>query len=86
MLDKTLVLSIICNKYGNKDEKWFKQEEQIEIFTILGLIKIQKSTKWIYDYFIDKYGWRKQSIIWIEKYRWNKELFHWRNTPKWIDE
>ena len=40
MLDKTLVLSIICNKYGNKDEKWFKQEEQIEIFTILGLIKI----------------------------------------------
>ena len=40
MLDKTLVLSIICNKYGSKDEKWFKQEEQIETFTILGLIKI----------------------------------------------
>ena len=40
MLDKTLVLSIVFNKYGSKDEKWFKQEEQIEIFTILGLIKI----------------------------------------------
>ena len=32
-------LPIICSKFGNEDEKIFKEEELIEIFKILGLIK-----------------------------------------------
>ena len=39
LLEKTLVLSIICSKYKNKDEKLFKEEESIEISKILSLIK-----------------------------------------------
>ena len=35
LLDKTLVISIICSKYKNEDEKIFKEEKSIEI---LGLI------------------------------------------------
>ena len=38
MFDKTLVLSIVCDKCGSKDEKIFK-EESIEILKVLGLIK-----------------------------------------------
>ena len=34
-----LVLSIICSKCKNDDEKLFKEEESIEILKILGLIK-----------------------------------------------
>ena len=37
--EKTLVLSIICCKCNNEDEKLFKEEESIEIFKILGLIE-----------------------------------------------
>ena len=36
---KTLVLSIICSKCENDNEKIFKEEEPIEILKILGLIK-----------------------------------------------
>ena len=36
---KTLVLSIICSKYKNEDEKIFKEEESIEILKILDLIE-----------------------------------------------
>ena len=39
IFEKTLILSIICNKCGNKDEKSFKEEESIKILKILGLIK-----------------------------------------------
>ena len=39
LLDKTLVLSIICNKCKNEDEKFFKEEESIEMLKILGLIE-----------------------------------------------
>ena len=39
IFEKTLVLTIICSKYENKDEKIFKKEESIEILKILGLIK-----------------------------------------------
>ena len=39
IFDKTLVLSIICEKRGNKDEKIFKEEEWIEILKILCLIR-----------------------------------------------
>ena len=35
LLDKTLVISIICSRSKNEDEKTFKEEESIEI---LGLI------------------------------------------------
>ena len=35
IFDKTLVLSIICNKGGSNDEKIFKEEESIEILKIL---------------------------------------------------
>ena len=36
---KTLVLSTICSKYKNEDEKIFKEEESIEILKILRLIE-----------------------------------------------
>ena len=36
---KTLVLSIICSKCKNQDEKIFKKEESIEMLEILGLLK-----------------------------------------------
>ena len=39
LLEKTLVLSIICSKCENEDEKIFKEEESIEILKILGLIE-----------------------------------------------
>ena len=39
ILKKELVLSIICSKCKNKDEKIFKEEESIEILKILGLIE-----------------------------------------------
>ena len=38
LLEKTLVLSIICGKCENRDEKIFKEEESIEILKIFGLI------------------------------------------------
>ena len=38
LLEKTLVLSIICSKCKNEDEKIFK-EDSIEILKILGLIE-----------------------------------------------
>ena len=37
--DKTLVLSVICDKCGTKNEKIFKEEEETEILKILDLIK-----------------------------------------------
>ena len=40
ILEKALVLSIICNKWINEDEKIFKEEESIEILKIPGLIEI----------------------------------------------
>ena len=39
LLEKTLVLSIICSKSKNENEKLFKEEEPIEILKILGLIE-----------------------------------------------
>ena len=36
---KTLVLSTICSKCGNEDDKIFKKEESIELLKILGLFK-----------------------------------------------
>ena len=38
LLEKTLVLSIICSKCINEDEKISKEEDSIEIIKILGLI------------------------------------------------
>ena len=38
LLEKTLVLSIICSKCKNEDEKLLKEEESIEILKTLGLI------------------------------------------------
>ena len=38
LLEKTLVLSIICSKCKNEDEKLF-EKESIKIFKILGLIE-----------------------------------------------
>ena len=38
LLEKTLVLSIICSKCKNEDEKTFKEEESIKISKIIGLI------------------------------------------------
>ena len=40
ILEKTLVLCIVCSKCKNDDEKIFKEEEEsIEILKILGLIE-----------------------------------------------
>ena len=38
-LKKKLVLSIVCSKCNNEDEKIFKEEESIEILKILFLIE-----------------------------------------------
>ena len=38
LLEKTLVLSIICSKCKDEDEKIFKEEDSIEILKILDLI------------------------------------------------
>ena len=42
MFQKTLVLPIICDKCGCNDETIFKEEQQIEILKIIGLINIMK--------------------------------------------
>ena len=39
LLEKILVLSIICSKCKNGDEKILKEEESIEILKIIGLIE-----------------------------------------------
>ena len=39
IFEKTLVLSIICSKCKNEDEKIFKEEELIKILKIFGLIE-----------------------------------------------
>ena len=39
LLEKRLVLSIICSKCKNEDEKLFKEVESTEISKILGLIE-----------------------------------------------
>ena len=39
LLEKTLVLSIICSKCKNGDEKILREEESIEILKVLGLIE-----------------------------------------------
>ena len=38
IIEKTLVLSIICTKCKNEDEKKFKEKESVKILKILGLI------------------------------------------------
>ena len=53
------IFDIICDKCGSNDEKLFKEEKSIQILTILGLIKIWRSTKWLYNYFKEK--------IWLKK-------------------
>ena len=37
LLEKILVLSIICSKCKNGDKKLFKEEKSIEILKVLGL-------------------------------------------------
>ena len=39
LLEKALVLSIICSKCKNEDEKMFKEEDSIETLKSLGLIE-----------------------------------------------
>ena len=39
LLEKTLVLCIICSKCKDKDEKLFKEVESIETLKILNLIE-----------------------------------------------
>ena len=39
LLEKILVISIICSKCKNEDEILFKEEESIKILKILGLMK-----------------------------------------------
>ena len=39
--DKTLLVSSICNRFRNEDQKIFKEEELIKILIILGLITLK---------------------------------------------
>ena len=39
IIEKTLILSIICSNCKNENEKLFKEEGSVEILKILGLIK-----------------------------------------------
>ena len=39
LLEKALVLSVICLKCKNEDEKLFKEEKSSEILTFFGLIE-----------------------------------------------
>ena len=39
LLEKRLVLSTICSKYKNEDEKIFKEKDSIQILKIIGLIE-----------------------------------------------
>ena len=39
LLQKTLVLSIICNKCKNEDEKIFLEKDSTEILKLFGLIE-----------------------------------------------
>ena len=39
LLEKTLVLFIICSKCKSEDEKIFKEQKSIEILKILGFIE-----------------------------------------------
>ena len=51
ILEKTLVLFVICSKCKSEDEKILKEEESIEILKIFGLIENTQ--------LLQKYGWRK---------------------------
>ena len=65
LLEKILVLSIICSKCKNEDEKIFKEEESIEILKILGLISnIEEFRK----YKIMNQGFRLKKIDEIRNY------------------
>ena len=37
-MNKTLVLSIMCGKYGSKGKKYLKREESVQILKIICLI------------------------------------------------
>ena len=39
LLENALVLSIICSKCKNEDEKIFKEEDSIEILKVFGFIE-----------------------------------------------
>ena len=39
LLEKILILSVICSQCKNGDEKILKEEESIEILKIIGLIE-----------------------------------------------
>ena len=43
--NKTLVFSVVCDKYDSKNETIFKEEESFEIGKILGLIINMKEYK-----------------------------------------
>ena len=56
---RTLALPIISSKCGNEGENIFKEEQSIEILKVLGLIIDIEEYQKIYNYFKDKYNWRK---------------------------
>ena len=58
-----------------------KEEESIEILTILGLINNIEEYQKIYNH-----AWRKHKPkISIGKNRWNKNVFNWRDKSKLIN-
>ena len=70
LLEKTLILSIICSKCKNEDEKIFNEDKSIEILKILGSIEN------ILKIWVKNLDFKK---------RWNKIFFSWRNKAEWIE-
>ena len=75
LLEKRLVLFIICKKCKNEDEKVLKEEKSIKILIILGLVGN-----------IGDYQKIMNQKFRFKKNRWNKKLFNWRNKSKLINE
>ena len=65
ILVKTVVLSIICDNCGSKNENTLKEKEEYEIFKILeGVIWRSNTyrTKSLYNHFKNKYRYRKHEL------------------------
>ena len=76
--EKTLSLSIVYSQCGDGHIKIIKEEESIEILTILGLINDIEEYQKIYGHARIKH----ESKISIEKNRWNMRLLNWSLMSK----
>ena len=54
ILEKTLVLSIICSKCSSKDEKILEKEESVKILKLIGLINNIEEYQIIWEKNLDR--------------------------------